>query len=68
MTLYKNFINGEWRHGASAKANINPSDVTDVVGEFAQADAAQTIEAIAAAKAALPGWAANDAAAARRHS
>lgn len=59
MTLYKNFINGEWRPGASAKPNINPSDVTDVVGEFAQADAAQTIEAIAAAKAALPGWAAS---------
>jgi aldehyde dehydrogenase (NAD+) len=58
MTLHKNFINGEWRSGASTKPNINPSDISDVVGEFAQADTAQTEEAIAAAKAALPGWAA----------
>jgi alpha-ketoglutaric semialdehyde dehydrogenase len=56
MTLHKNFINGEWVASASAKDNINPSDITDVVGSYAQADKAQTQEAIAAAKAALPGW------------
>jgi alpha-ketoglutaric semialdehyde dehydrogenase len=56
MTLHTNYINGEWVAGASAKDNINPSDVTDVVGSYAQADAAQTQAAIAAAKAALTGW------------
>ncbi len=56
--LHKNFINGEWVEGTSAKDNINPSDVTDVVGTYAQADKAQALTAIAAAKAALPSWAA----------
>jgi acyl-CoA reductase-like NAD-dependent aldehyde dehydrogenase len=56
--LHKNFINGEWVDGASAKDNINPSDVSDVVGTYAQADKAQALAAIAAAKAALPSWAA----------
>lgn len=56
--LHKNFIAGEWVEGKSAKDNINPSDVSDVVGTYAQADKAQALAAIAAAKAALPGWAA----------
>jgi alpha-ketoglutaric semialdehyde dehydrogenase len=54
--LHKNYIDGEWLEGSSAKENINPSDVSDVVGLYAQADAKQTQDAIAAAKAALPGW------------
>ncbi len=54
--LHKNFINGEWVEGVSTNENINPSDVSDVVGLYAQASAAQTEDAIAAAKAALPGW------------
>jgi alpha-ketoglutaric semialdehyde dehydrogenase len=56
--LHKNFINGEWVAGATAKDNINPSDVSDVIGQFAQADTAQTEVAIAAATAAAAGWAA----------
>jgi aldehyde dehydrogenase (NAD+) len=55
---YRNFIAGEWVSGASAKENINPSDVSDVIGLYAHADAAQTQAAIAAAKAAQPVWAA----------
>jgi alpha-ketoglutaric semialdehyde dehydrogenase len=54
--LHKNYINGEWLEGTAISKNINPSDVTDVVGEYAQADAKQAEDAIAAAKAALPGW------------
>lgn len=54
--LHKNYINGEWLQGANASENINPSDVTDVVGQYAQADAKQAEAAIAAAKAALPAW------------
>ena len=58
MALHKNFINGEWVAGADTKANINPSDISDIVGEYAQADKAQTEAAIAAAQAAAPAWAA----------
>jgi alpha-ketoglutaric semialdehyde dehydrogenase len=54
--LHRNLINGEWLQGAAESQNINPSDITDVVGAFAQADARQTEDAIAAAEAALPGW------------
>jgi aldehyde dehydrogenase (NAD+) len=57
MALHKNFINGEWVAGSGAKENINPSDISDVVGEYAQADKAQTESAIAAAQAAQPAWA-----------
>ena len=56
MTTYQNLINGEWVAGVSTRPNINPSDTNDVIGEFAQADAAQTHTAIAAARAAFPAW------------
>ncbi len=54
--MHKNFIAGEWVAGTGVSKNINPSDVSDVVGEYAQADRAQADAAIAAAKAALPVW------------
>src|SRR4029453_1681586 len=54
---FRNYIAGEWTAGPTATANRNPSDVTDVIGEYAQADAAQARTAIAAAKAAFPAWA-----------
>ncbi len=57
MTVHRNYIAGEWVAGASVTINRNPSDVRDVVGEYAQADAAQARAAIAAAKAAFPAWA-----------
>ena len=53
---FANLIGGEWTEGASTKPNRNPSDVTDVIGEYAQADAAQTLAAIAAARQAFPAW------------
>jgi aldehyde dehydrogenase (NAD+) len=55
--LHQNYIGGEWVGGASAAVDRNPSDVDDVVGEFAQADAAQARDAVAAAKRAFPAWA-----------
>ncbi|MBI2718044.1 MAG: aldehyde dehydrogenase family protein [Rhizobiales bacterium] len=58
MALHRNFINGEWIEGRGTRDNINPSDVTDVIGAYAQADKAQAETAIAAARAAAPGWAA----------
>ncbi|MES2537838.1 MAG: aldehyde dehydrogenase family protein [Pseudomonadota bacterium] len=56
MTTFSNYINGEWTGSATTTRNINPSDLSDVIGEFAQADAAQADAAIAAARRAFPGW------------
>ena len=54
--MNKNFIAGQWVEGTQSSANINPSDTRDVIGQYAQADAAQVKEAIAAAHAAFPAW------------
>ncbi len=54
--LFKNLINGEWLAGASVSVNRNPSDTSDVVGEYAQADVEQTRAAIAAAGKAFGAW------------
>jgi alpha-ketoglutaric semialdehyde dehydrogenase len=53
-----NYIGGEWVAGANTTRDINPSDLSDVVGEYAQADAKQAEQAIAAARAAAPAWSA----------
>jgi alpha-ketoglutaric semialdehyde dehydrogenase len=52
-----NFIAGEWVAGVSEIANINPSDLSDTVGLFAQADTAQLNTALQAAKIAQAEWA-----------
>jgi alpha-ketoglutaric semialdehyde dehydrogenase len=54
---FRNYIAGDWVAGATVTLNRNPSDSSDVIGEYAQADVAQTRAAIAAAKQAFPGWA-----------
>ncbi|MCR5857981.1 aldehyde dehydrogenase family protein [Mesorhizobium sp. J428] len=54
--MFRNLIGGEWVEGPRVSRNINPSDTRDVVGEFAQADAAQARQAIAAAAQAQPAW------------
>jgi len=56
MKLYPNYINGEWVEGLDVNRNINPSDLDDVVGEYARADAAQARASVAAARAAFPAW------------
>ncbi|MDG4647993.1 aldehyde dehydrogenase family protein [Roseibacterium sp. SDUM158017] len=50
------FIDGAWCGGASEIENRNPSDLSDLIGHYAQADAAQLDAAIAAARAAQPLW------------
>ena len=55
-SLFRNYIAGEWVAGATTTINRNPSDRSDVIGEYAQADAAQTRAAVAAARAAFPAW------------
>lgn len=54
----QNFIAGEWVEGESEIENRNPSDIADVIGSYAQASAGQLDDAIAAARAAQPQWAA----------
>jgi len=56
MNRFHNLIDGEWVAGASEQPNVNPSDTADVIGLYAQADAAQAEAAIAAARAAFPSW------------
>ena len=56
--MHANLIAGEWVEGAEALENRNPSDLSDVVGEYALADETQVDDAIAAAVEAAPGWAA----------
>src|SRR3954465_15282002 len=53
---FSNYINGEWVEGGKWTANRNPSDLADVIGEYAQADNDQTTAAIAAASRAFPAW------------
>ncbi|MGH8676806.1 MAG: aldehyde dehydrogenase family protein, partial [Burkholderiales bacterium] len=54
---FQNYIAGEWTPGAGTSKDINPSDISDVVGEYAQADQKQTQAAIEAARIAFPAWA-----------
>ncbi|RKP58530.1 aldehyde dehydrogenase family protein [Pararobbsia silviterrae] len=56
MSEFKNLIDGQWVGGASISRNINPSDTADIVGEYAQADAAQARQAVQAARAAFKSW------------
>ena len=57
MGVHQNFINGDWAQAREQAPNINPSNTSDVVGEFARGDEAQARAAIAAARAAAPAWA-----------
>lgn len=52
-----NFINGAFVPGIGVRENLNPSDLSDRIGRYAQADRAQTEAAIGAARAAFPAWA-----------
>ena len=55
----RNLIAGSWVEGSDVTRNVNPSNTDDVVGDYARASASDTGAAIAAARAALPGWAAS---------
>ena len=54
--MHHNLIGGEWLAAAQYAPNFNPSNLSDTVGEYAQADAAQLDQAVAAARAAFPAW------------
>ncbi|MCY1271057.1 Aldehyde dehydrogenase, thermostable [compost metagenome] len=56
--MHKNFIDGVWCEGPGVRENLNPSDLSNLVGLYAQADSQQTQQAIQAAAYAQPLWAA----------
>ena len=56
MALKPHLIGGAWVEGTDAQDDINPSDLSDVVGTYARADRALAEQAIAAAQAAFPAW------------
>ncbi|MDE0840788.1 MAG: aldehyde dehydrogenase family protein [Porticoccaceae bacterium] len=53
---YKNFIDGQWVAGASVIHNINPSDISDKVGDYARATVDDCLAAIGAANRAFDDW------------
>ncbi|MFK7754875.1 MAG: aldehyde dehydrogenase family protein [Sedimentitalea sp.] len=50
------YIDGAWTDGATQIENRNPSDTSDLIGMYAQADASQLDAALAAARRAQPAW------------
>jgi len=54
--MYKNLINGEWVDSKAERNNINPSDITDIVGTYARGDVQQANDAVEAAFTAQPSW------------
>ena len=56
MNEFNNLIHGEWVAGTGYSPNVNPSDLSDVIGRYTQGDAAQVDAAVAAATAAFPAW------------
>jgi alpha-ketoglutaric semialdehyde dehydrogenase len=55
--VYGNLINGEWLTSPQHIPNINPSDTSDILGQYALATAEDCRQAIGAARAAADGWA-----------
>ena len=56
MTRHDNLIKGEWVPGNGYSPNLNPSNLADVIGEYAQGDASHVDAAVQAARAAFPAW------------
>ncbi|HTH60102.1 MAG TPA: aldehyde dehydrogenase family protein [Paraburkholderia sp.] len=56
MGQFANYIDGQWIESDKVSRNVSPSNLDDVIGEFAQATAEHTHHAIAAARAEFPKW------------
>ena len=50
------YINGQWQSGKTEIENLNPSDLSDLIGHYAQASGEQLQSALDAARAAQPIW------------
>jgi alpha-ketoglutaric semialdehyde dehydrogenase len=55
-TTYPNLIDGRQLESTDRNTDINPSNLSDVVGEFARASSSEVEEAIASARAAFKKW------------
>ena len=56
---YRNFVGGQWLETTDSTPNVNPSDISDILGYAAKAGVNQLEQAIDAAHQAAPGWAAS---------
>ena len=56
MPQFRNYVAGEWIESPQVNRNINPADLSDLIGEYARADRALVERAIEAATAAFPKW------------
>jgi len=52
----RNLVAGKWVDGSDHVENVNPSDLSDVIGHHAQAEASQLDEALDAARIAQRQW------------
>ena len=57
MPIVSNYIAGQWTDGSSSIENRNPSDIADLIGQYAQASSEQLHQAVAAARRAQVTWA-----------
>jgi aldehyde dehydrogenase (NAD+) len=53
---HAHYIAGDWVAGSTSAPNLNPSNLADVVGEYALGDATHVDAAMTAARAAFPAW------------
>jgi len=60
MRTYQNFVDGEWTAAKSGQTfkNFNPADTSEFVAEYPLSGKEDAAQAIAAARAAFPAWAA----------
>ncbi len=56
MRRYQNLIAGEWCDSGEFQPNVNPSDLSDIVGEYARANRKAAETAVSAAAEAFPAW------------
>ncbi|MBD0325470.1 MAG: aldehyde dehydrogenase family protein, partial [Pyrinomonadaceae bacterium] len=58
MTIYRNFINGQWVESASSRTvdNVNPANTDDVLGTIRQATREEARSAVEAASEAFRDW------------
>ena len=54
--IFANHVGGAWLAGSNAVANVNPSDLSDVIGRYAQASAGDVAAAVDAARASAEAW------------
>lgn len=57
MQQFGNYIAGDFRTSADSNSNINPSDTSDIVGQYARATEQDVEDAVAAAAIAQDQWA-----------